>query len=266
VELKNINSFKNLEKALVYEARRQFGILEEGKAVLQETRLWDAAQNKSHSMRSKEEASDYRYMPEPDLLPLRLSEKDLESLKKSLPELPIDRAERFVRDWGRSAYDAEVLTATKDLADYFERVAAEIKDATLASNFIQSSVLALVSDVDSQIPHFYPDAVALSELLKEVQKSTISLGIAKEVLEIMHRERRPAAQIIAEKGLAQVNDEDALVKIVKQVMDQNPKQLAEYRSGKDKLFGFFMGQCQKELQGKGNPNRLKELLEKHLRT
>lgn len=265
VELKNINSFRNLEKALVYEAQRQFELLEEGKSIVQETRLWDAQANRSHSMRSKEEAADYRYMPEPDLLPLRILPTTTQKIRSRLPELPIERAERFQKDFGRSAYDADVLTSVKILADYYEAVCKEIQDPQLASNFIQSSVLALLEDIERDLPLFYPDALALSELLKCVQSGQISLGMAKEALEFMTQEKKSASQVIAEKGFAQVSDDSALVQIVGKVISENPKQLAEYRSGKDKLFGFFMGQCQKALQGKGNPARLKDLLEKALK-
>jgi len=265
VELKNINSFRNLEKALVYEAQRQFQILEDGGKISQETRLWDANANKSLSMRSKEEAADYRYMPEPDLLPLQIHGEDLQRLATKLPELPIVRAERFIKDYERSAYDADVLTSSRDLADYFEKVSTSIKDPALASNFIQSAVLALIQDVENDLPQFYPDASALSDLLGRVKNGQISLGMAKEILEIMVKEKSSAEAIIQSRGLAQVSDDGALQAIVDRVIAANPKQLAELRSGKDKLFGFFMGQCQKELQGKGNPGRLKELLEKSLK-
>lgn len=265
VELKNINSFRNLEKALVYEAQRQFQILEEGGKISQETRLWDASLNKSLSMRSKEEAADYRYMPEPDLLPLQIQDSELKELASKLPELPISRAERFIKDYERSAYDADVLTSSKDLADYFEQVTKTIKDPALASNFIQSAVLALIQDIENDLPKFYPNADALSDLLSRVKNSQISLGMAKEILEIMVKEKSSAEVIIQARGLSQVSDDGALQAIVDRVIAANPKQLAELRSGKDKLFGFFMGQCQKELQGKGNPGRLKELLEKTLK-
>lgn len=265
VELKNINSFKNLEKALIYEAHRQYDELESGKSIHQETRLWDANQNKSLSMRSKEEASDYRYMPEPDLLPLKISADFKNAIKEKLPELPMTRMKRFEKEYHRSTYDAEVLTASKDLADYFEKVAIEIQDFALASNFIQTNVLAVIQDIETEIPSFYPDATALSGLLKKVIDKSLSLGMAKEVFEVMRTERRASEAIIEERGLAQVNDDSQLMQIIHQVMKTNPNQLEQFRSGKDKLFGFFMGQCQKELKGKGNPVRLKELLEIELK-
>jgi aspartyl-tRNA(Asn)/glutamyl-tRNA(Gln) amidotransferase subunit B len=265
VELKNINSFRNLERAITYEIQRQAELIESGGKVVQETRLWDADQNKSISMRSKEEAADYRYMPEPDLLPLELTQEEIEKIRKSLPELPIARMERFIKEYGRSVYDADVLTASSSLAEYYETVAKTIKDPQLASTFIQTNVLAQIANVETDIEKFYPDAKALAELLLKILDKTLSLNLAKEVFEIMMAEKKPALQIIQEKNLAQVSDDKALLAIVEKVMAENPGQLAEYRSGKDKLFGFFMGQCQKALAGKGNPATLKSILEQKLK-
>lgn len=265
VELKNINSFRNLEKAIVYEIERQFEAYSNGETIVQETRLWDAEKNKSQSMRSKEEAADYRYFPEPDLLPLRLSSSHLDVIRSKLPELPLARMERFMRDYARSAYDADVLTASTALADYFEFVAKQINDTTLASNFIQTNVLAKIQDVEKDFSNFYPDAKALAELLAKVKDKTLSLNMAKEVFEEMMLSKASATQIIKDKNLAQVSDEGALRTALQKVLDANPGQLAEYRSGKDKLFGFFMGQAQKALQGKADPVSLKALLERMLK-
>ncbi len=266
VELKNINSFRHLEKALIYELIRQYETLEEGGKIKQETRLWDADQNKSVSMRSKEEAADYRYMPEPDLLPLSISKTELDAAKQSLPELPIERMERFIKDYHRSIYDAEVLTASMALADYFETVAKKTGDDQLASNFIQTNVLAQISNIETDWAHFYPDADALADLLLKVKDGTLSLNLAKEVFEIMRAEKQPASKIIQERGLSQVSDESALAVVVDKIIADHPGQLAEFRSGKEKLFGFFMGQCQKALQGKGSPVTLKKLLEAKLKS
>lgn len=262
VELKNINSFRNLEKAISFEALRQRHLIEKGEKVLQETRLWDANENRSHGMRSKEEASDYRYMPEPDLLPLVLQEKDLEI---DLPELPMETCERLMRDYGRSAYDAEVLSSSKSLAEYFEILAGRIGDASLASNFVQTNVLAMIEDVENDLEQFYPTAEDLAELLLKLKDNSLSLSMAKEVFEAMVQEKRGAEEIILERGLSQVNDEAQLLKIIQEVIDRSPQQLEQFRSGKDKLFGYFMGQCQKELKGKANPAKLKSLLEKSLK-
>lgn len=264
VELKNINSFRNLERAVNYEACRQFEVLEEGGQVLQETRLWDANKNESRSMRSKEEAADYRYMPEPDLLPLIIPQEDLSRLKNNMPELPLDRAARFEKEYGRSAYDAEVLTASVDLAHYYESVAKRVEDYQLASTFIQTNVLAVIDNIELDFKKFYPTAEALAELLAKVNDKSLSLGMAKEVFEEMRATKKSAARIIEEKGLSQVNDSSELEKVIQKVIESNPQQLEQYLNGKDKLFGFFMGQSQKELKGRGNPQQLKELLEKAL--
>jgi aspartyl-tRNA(Asn)/glutamyl-tRNA(Gln) amidotransferase subunit B len=265
VELKNINSFRNLEKAIIYEIERQYHSIENREPIVQETRLWDADKNKSISMRSKEEASDYRYMPEPDLLPLRLSPTTISSLQSQLPELPMAKMDRFVRDYGRSEYDADVLCASQALADYYESVAQTTGDHVLASNFIQTNVLAKIADVERDFATFYPDAKALSELLLKIKDKTLSLNLAKEVFEEMMSSKKPATTIIQEKNLIQISDEGALKAAIQSILDANPGQLAEYRSGKDKLFGYFMGQCQKALQGKASPALLKDLLEKMLK-
>lgn len=265
VELKNINSFRNLERAVIYEVERQYELISSGGVVVQETRLWDADQNKSISMRSKEEAADYRYMPEPDLLPLTLSKAYVDDLRKTLPQLPIQCMDRFIEKYGRSVYDADVLTASQDLSNYYQTVAEKIQDPQMASNFIQTNVLAKIANVETDLKNFYPGANELAELLLNVKNKTLSLNLAKEVFELMMAEQKSAAQIIKEKNLAQVSDDSALLAVVEKIVAENPNQLAEFRSGKDKLFGYFMGQCQKALQGKGNPATLKELLEKKLK-
>jgi aspartyl-tRNA(Asn)/glutamyl-tRNA(Gln) amidotransferase subunit B len=265
VELKNINSFRNLERAITYEAERQYEILEEGGVIHQETRLWDADQNQSKSMRSKEEAADYRYMPEPDLLPLVISSETIEKEKRELPELPIEKMERFMKQYHRSSYDAEVLTASLDLADYYETVAREAQDDQLASTFIQTHILAHLQNIETDVKKFYPDALSLAELLRKIKDGTLSLNLAKEVFDFMREEKKPALQIIQERNLSQVSDEAELIAVVEKVIAENPKQLADFRAGKDKLFGYFMGQCQKALQGKGSPATLKKLLEERLK-
>lgn len=265
VELKNINSFRNLEKAIIFEVERQFKAIESGESIVQETRLWDANKNQSRSMRSKEEASDYRYMPEPDLHPLFIPEELISSLKESLPELPNEKVNRFIKEHGRSPYDAEVLTSSKQLAQYYEDVVKKVGDPQLASSFIQTNVLALISDIETGLQNFFPTSEALADLLSKVKDKSLSLGMAKEVFEVMHNEKRPAAEIISERGLSQVSNEAELEKIVQKVLDDNPKQLEQYHAGKTKLFGFFMGQCQKTLQGKGNPAVLKGIIERKLK-
>ena len=265
VELKNINSFRNLERAIEYEALRQFQAIEDNQSIVQETRLWDANKNQSISMRSKEEAADYRYMPEPDLYPLVLTEQLLSDAKSRLPELPIQKMERFIETYSRSAYEAEVLCASKELATYFETVAKGLNDFDLASNFIMTNVLAKISNLEKEMKSFFPDAGALTELLQEIQSGNLSLGMAKEVFETMFAEKKRAKDIIESKGLAQINDEKIITDCVLAAMKEFPKQLSDFRSGKDKLFGFLMGQCQKSLKGKANPSLLKKILEENLK-
>ena len=265
VELKNINSFRNLERAIEYEALRQFQAIEDNQSIVQETRLWDANKNQSISMRSKEEAADYRYMPEPDLLPLVLTEKLLSDAESRLPELPIQKMQRFIKTYSRSAYEAEVLCASKELATYFETVAKGLNDFDLASNFIMTNVLAKISNLEKEMKSFYPDSGALTELLHEIQSGNLSLGMAKEVFETMFAEKKKAKEIIESKGLSQINDEKIIKDCVLEAMKEFPKQLSDFRSGKDKLFGFFMGQCQKSLKGKANPSLLKKILEENLK-
>lgn len=265
VELKNINSFRNLEKAINYEIERQYQAIENKEEIVQETRLWDADKGKSLSMRSKEEAADYRYFPEPDLLPLRLSTAFITAQQSKLPELPMAKMDRLVKDYARSPYDADVLCASVDLSKYYEAVATAVGDHTLTSNFIQTNVLAKIQNVETDFKNFYPDSGALTELLLKVQDKTLSLNMAKEVFEEMLASKKPASQIIQEKNLVQVTDETALKAALQKVLDENPGQLAEYRAGKDKLFGFFMGQAQKALQGKASPAVLKSLLERMLK-
>jgi len=265
VELKNINSFRNLERAVCFEVLRQFDLINSGEKVVQETRLWDAEKDKSISMRSKEEAADYRYFPEPDLLPLQISSNDVAAIQKNLPELPMQKMDKFINDFGRSIYDADVLVASPALATYYQEVAESIGDHSMASNFIQTNVLSKIQDVERDFATFYPHSKALSELLVKVKDKTLSLNMAKEVFEEMLSSKKSALQIIQEKNLAQVSDEGELKQVLQKVLDQNPGQLAEYRSGKDKLFGFFMGQAQKALQGKANAALLKDLLERMLK-
>ncbi len=265
VELKNINSFRNLERAIEYEALRQYEALEDNQKIVQETRLWDANKNQSISMRSKEEAADYRYMPEPDLYPLHLSDEFIESARSRLTELPIRKIERFILSYSRSAYEAEVLCSSRELGSFFEEVAQKIKDYDLASNFIMTNILAKISNLEKEMRDFYPDASALSDLLNEIKQGNLSLSMAKDVFDIMVAEKRPSKEIIESQGLSQINDEDLITKTVLDVMNEFPQQLRDFRSGKEKLFGFFMGQCQKALKGKGNPSVLKKTLEKQLK-
>jgi len=264
-EIKNLNSFRFVEKAINYEVERQIDILESGGKVVQETRLYDPDKGETRSMRSKEEANDYRYFPDPDLLPVVLDDAFLESVRKSLPELPDQKAARFSSEYGLSAYDAGVLTSSRELAAYYEEVAKEVSsDPKLAANWVMGELAAALNKEALEIGESRLSSAALAKLLKRIQDKTISGKIAKEVFEAMWATGKDADAIIEEKGLRQITDTSAIEKAIDEVMAKNPSQLADYRAGKDKLFGFFVGQVMKATGGKANPAQLNELLKKKL--
>ena len=264
-EIKNLNSFRFVEKAINYEVARQIDLLESGGKVTQETRLYDPDKGETRSMRSKEEANDYRYFPDPDLLPLELTEAFVEGIRKSLPELPDEKAVRLASQYGLSAYDAGVLTASRELAAYYEEVAREVPaEPKLAANWVMGELAAALNKDGLQITDGRLPADRLAGLLKRIADQTISGKIAKEVFESMWAGGATADTVIEEKGLRQITDTSAIERAIDEVMLKNPGQLAEYRSGKDKLFGFFVGQVMKATQGKANPAQLNELLKKKL--
>ena len=264
-EIKNLNSFRFVEKAINYEVARQIDLLESGGKVTQETRLYDPDKGETRSMRSKEEANDYRYFPDPDLLPLELTEAFVEGIRKSLPELPDEKAVRLASQYGLSAYDAGVLTASRELAAYYEEVVREVPaEPKLAANWVMGELAAALNKDGLQITDGRLPADRLAGLLKRIADQTISGKIAKEVFESMWAGGATADTVIEEKGLRQITDTSAIERAIDEVMLKNPGQLAEYRSGKDKLFGFFVGQVMKATQGKANPAQLNELLKKKL--
>jgi aspartyl-tRNA(Asn)/glutamyl-tRNA(Gln) amidotransferase subunit B len=264
-EIKNLNSFRFVEKAINYEIARQIELIEGGGTVLQETRLYDADRGETRSMRSKEEANDYRYFPDPDLLPVEVDQPYVDSVAASLPELPDQKALRFVSEYGLSAYDAGVLTASAELADYYEVVVADLGgQPKLAANMVTGELAGLLNRDSLEICDSRVNAHSLAGLLKRVVDNTISGKIAKDVLEGMWSEARDADAIIEARGLRQITDESAIEKAIDAVMVANPGQLADYRAGKEKLFGFFVGQVMKATGGKANPARLNELLKKKL--
>ena len=264
-EIKNINSFRYVEKAIQYEVARQIELIESGGKVVQETRLYDPDKGETRSMRSKEEANDYRYFPDPDLLPLELDEAYIESVRAALPELPDAKAERFVAQYGLSAYDAGVLTASRDLADYYEAVARAVPtQPKLAANWVMGELAAALNQDGLEIGSGKLPAERLAGLLVRIADQTISGKIAKEVFEAMWASGHSADAIIEAKGLKQITDTGAIERAIEEVMAKNPAQLADYRAGKDKLFGFFVGQVMKATQGKANPAQLNELLKKKL--
>ena len=264
-EIKNLNSFRFVEKAINYEVARQIDLLEGGGKVVQETRLYDADRGETRSMRSKEEANDYRYFTDPDLLPVIVSEEFVQAVKGTLPELPDAKAQRFATQHGLSVYDAQVLTASAELADYYETVVRELAgEPKLAANMVMGDLSGFLNRDNLEITASPVSALALAGLLKRIVDNTISGKIAKDVFEAMWSEKRSADDIIKDKGLQQITDESAIEQVIAAVLADNPGQLADYRSGKDKLFGFFVGQVMKRTQGKANPARLNELLKKHL--
>jgi aspartyl-tRNA(Asn)/glutamyl-tRNA(Gln) amidotransferase subunit B len=264
-EIKNINSFRFVEKAIQYEVARQIDLIESGGKVVQETRLYDPDKGETRSMRSKEEANDYRYFPDPDLLPLALDEGFIEEVRKALPELPDEKAARFSSQYGLSAYDAGVLTASRELADYYEEVARAVpREPKLAANWVMGELAAALNKESLEIGSGRMPAQRLAGLIARIADQTISGKIAKEVFEAMWAGGESADAIIASKGLQQITDTGAIERAIDEVMAKNPGQLAEYRAGKDKLFGFFVGQVMKATQGKANPAQLNELLKRKL--
>jgi aspartyl-tRNA(Asn)/glutamyl-tRNA(Gln) amidotransferase subunit B len=290
-EIKNLNSFRFVEKAVHYEVARQIELLESGGTVVQETRLYDSDKDETRSMRSKEEANDYRYFPDPDLLPVQIDESFIDAVRATLPELPDDKAARFARDFGLSAYDAGVLSASREVGAYFEAVAAQLgathashggpgmatqglreagtaqRNAThakLAANWVMGELSSALNRDNVEIKESRVSPGQLSGLLERIVDQTISGKIAKEVFEAMWSEGKSADAIIEAKGLKQITDSGAIEGVIDAVIAANPKQLADYRSGKEKLFGFFVGQVMKATEGKANPAQLNELLKAKL--
>jgi aspartyl-tRNA(Asn)/glutamyl-tRNA(Gln) amidotransferase subunit B len=264
-EIKNVNSFRFVERAINYEVARQIGVLEGGGTVVQETRLYDPDRNETRAMRSKEEANDYRYFPDPDLLPLVIDDALIERVRASLPELPDEKAARFSRDFGLSAYDAGVLTASRELASYFETVVERLGgQPKLAANWVMGELAGALNRDNLEVDASRVPADALAGLLARIGDGTISGKLAKEVFEAMWSEGRSADEIIDARGLRQITDTGAIERTIDAVIAASPTQLAEYRAGKEKLFGFFVGQVMKAMQGKANPAQLNELLKRKL--
>ncbi|HTP39290.1 MAG TPA: Asp-tRNA(Asn)/Glu-tRNA(Gln) amidotransferase subunit GatB [Steroidobacteraceae bacterium] len=264
-EIKNINSFRYVEKAINYEVERQIEVLEGGGKVVQETRLYDPDKGRTRSMRSKEEANDYRYFPDPDLLPVELDAAFIAAVRQQLPELPDQKAARFVSQHGLSAYDAGVLTSSVELAAYYEAVVKELKgEPKLAANLVMGDLSGFLNRDGLEITHSKVSAAALAGLLRRVLDNTISGKIAKEVFETMWDEGKEADEVIEAKGLRQITDNAAIETAIDAVIAASPAQLADYRAGKDKLFGYFVGQTMKATRGKANPALLNELLKRKL--
>ena len=263
-ELKNMNSFHNVQHALEYEIQRQRAILEGGGRVVQETRLWDVPQGVTHSMRGKEEARDYRYFPEPDLVPVVISDEWKENIKNTIPELPMEKRERFISEYGVPSYDAGVLTADRDLADYYEETVRLCGKPKIASNWVMGDFLAYLNEEKLEVTESPVTPRTLAELIEIIEDGTISGKIAKEVFEDMWKSEKDPREIVEEKGLVQITDTAELEKIVEEVLAASQKQLEQYKSGKTQLFGFFVGQTMKATRGKANPQIVNELIKKKL--
>jgi aspartyl-tRNA(Asn)/glutamyl-tRNA(Gln) amidotransferase subunit B len=263
-ELKNMNSFRHVEKALEYEIKRQIALLEGGDEVVQETRLWDEDQGRTLSMRGKEEAHDYRYFPDPDLVPLEVSETWIEDIRGTLPELPAGKRKRFVNQYGIPEYDADVLTASRSLADYYEECVRLFGEPKIVSNWIMGDLLRELKKDDREIEECPVPPKHLASMLKMIKDGAISGKIAKTVFEEMYRSGESPEKIVREKGLIQVTDVDEIQRIIHGVLEGNPKLVQDYQTGKEQLLGFFVGQVMKATKGKANPKLVNDLLRKSL--
>jgi aspartyl-tRNA(Asn)/glutamyl-tRNA(Gln) amidotransferase subunit B len=265
-ELKNLNSFRFVERAINHEIERQIDLIEDGGQVVQETRLYDADRNETRSMRTKEEANDYRYFPDPDLLPLEIEATLVEDVRGTMPELPDAKAARFREAYGLSTYDAGVLTASREMADYFEAVvqASDGKDPKLAANWVTGELSGALNRDGLDIMDSPVTPEMLGGMLTRILDNTISGKIAKEVFEAMWNGEGDADRVIEDKGLKQVTDTSAIEAMVDEVIAANPGQVEQYRAGKEKLMGFFVGQVMKASRGKANPQQVNEVLRRKL--
>lgn len=265
VEVKNVNSFRFVEKALEYEIQRQIDMAEAGEEISQETRLWDAGKSKTFSMRSKEEAHDYRYFPDPDLLPLNLDEKWIKDLQADLPELPVERFKRFQSEFSLPAYDSHVLIQEKEMADYFESVAKLCGNPKAASNWIMGELLRNLNEEKKEISDCPIEKEDLAKMIQLIDNKTISGKMAKTVFASMWKGEGNPEKIIKEKGLVQITDPAIIGEMVEKILEANPGQVEQYRSGKDKLFGFFVGQAMKASKGQANPDLVNQVLKEKLK-
>ena len=264
-ELKNLNSFRFIERSLAYEIERQIDVIMGGGQVVQETRLFNVDEGVTYSMRGKEEAHDYRYFPEPDLLPLIVDEQWISEIRKGLPELPMEKMERFMTEYSLPRYDAEILVSDKDLAHYFEDTIKLFPEPKTVSNWIMTELLrelkdGNVSPKDSPLP-----PAMLAELLSLIKDETISIKMGKEIFPELYKSGISPKRLVEQKGLLQISDESAIVATIDQVIERFPKEVSDYRGGKEKLLGFFVGQVMKETKGKANPKVLNELLVRKLK-
>ena len=263
-ELKNINSFKFIEKAINYEIGRQIRVLENGESVVQETRLYDSEKNETRSMRSKEEANDYRYFPCPDLLPVVISDDELQKIINNLPELPEEKEKKYISEIGLEESEAKIISSSKTMANMFEQASSKTNDAKLVARWLVGDVSALLNKENIEIDESNLSAENFGKLIERISDNTISGKIAKSVLEEIWENGSDVDEIIESKGLVQIQDESLLEEIANKIIESNPEQVLAYKGGKDKLFGFFVGQVMKETQGKANPKSVNEILKKLL--
>ncbi len=263
-EIKNVNSIKFMQMAIEYEANRQVELLDKGKKIEQETRLFDTKKNETRSMRSKEDAHDYRYFPDPDLLPLKIEQKLIDDLKKTLPELPDNKKERFMSDYGLNSYEANVLVSEKEISNYYEEV-AKLSDKKLAATWMMGDLFAMLNDKGLNISKSPISAKNFAELIQSIKSGEISGRIAKEVFELMVESGDNPKKIIESKGMKQQSDPKELEKIINEILIKNNDKVDQYKSGKEKLFGFFVGQVMKQSGGKANPQLTNDILKKLLK-
>ena len=264
-EIKNINSFKFIEKAINFEIKRQIKQLENGETVTQETRLYDSVKDETRPMRSKEFANDYRYFPEPDLLPVVISDKEMQDIKNNFPELAKDKEKRYVKDFGLSDYDAQILASSKPMADFFEESSKETKNYSLLSNWLIGDISAFLNKDATEINQSKLTPSNLAMLINRIDDHTISGKIGKSIFEEMYASGASPDEIIESQGLQQISDDDEIEKIINSVIQENPDQVTAYLAGKDKLFGFFVGQVMKLTQGKANPQTVNNILKEKLK-
>ena len=263
-EMKNLNSFRSVVRAIEYESKRHIDLIENGEAVRRETRRWDDASGKTYAMRSKEQENDYRYFPDPDLPPIVLTDEHIESIRITLPEMPDARQKRYIEQYGLPVYDAKVLTASKEVSDYFDAVVAEFPKYKTVSNFIMRDLMKLINDSDGDINKCQAGPKALAKLLKQVDEGKINLDSAKLVLEEMFTNGGDPEAIIQQKGLAQISDTSAITELIREAIANNPNVVADYKAGKEKALTFFVGQVMKATKGKANPQIVNQIAKEEL--
>ena len=264
-ETKNLNSFRAIEHAINFEIQRQKEVLESGGEIYQETRRWDEALGEGFAMRTKEDAHDYRYFPEPDLMPIKLSEEYIQNIQDNLPELPEVRKARYMEELKLPEYDAGIITSSKALSDFFEEASKECQNPKAVSNWIMTDIIRIAREMDIDYSDLPFSATNFAKLIKLIDSGTISNSIGKKVFEDMIESGKEPEEIVKEKGLMQISDEGAIKEVVDRIVAANPQSIADYKAGKDRALGFLVGQCMKELKGKGNPQIINKLVMEHLK-